>query len=176
MIIGIDPSQRHTGVCILGEDLKISKAYDIKTGDLSILDSVNHLRLGLRDLFKEHPTATYSVEKMMPSARSGALLFYVQMALLEELVLSNPAPKLVHPLPIQLKSFMIKKFGFDPGTKTAIVEAAKKHTGYVGRMSSHMADAYFLARMADAVINHRYSYPLSKVELQLFTWKVINGN
>jgi len=176
MIIGIDPSQRHTGVCILGGQQKIDKAFDIKTDGLSILDSVKRLRGELRQLFLQYPTATYSVEKMMPSARSGALLFYVQMALLEELVSVNATPALAHPLPIQLKSFMIKRFGFDPSTKTAIVEEAKKHSGYSGRMSSHMADAYFLARMADEVINHRYSYPLSKVELQLFTWKVINGN
>lgn len=174
-IVGIDPSQRHTGICVLGEGLEIQASFDIKTEGLTILDSGVFLRSELAKLFARYPDALFSVEKMMPTARSGALLFYVQMLLMEELLKVSSTPRLVHPLPIQLKSYMQKEFKFVPKNKVDIVNAAKYHSGYVGRMSSHMADAYFLGRLAHSVVTGGFKYALSAKELPLSNWKIING-
>lgn len=172
--IGIDPSQRHTGICVMGPDLKIKDSYDITTEGLAILESGFKVRVELGQLFGKYPDAVYSVEKMMPAAGSGALLFYFQMILLEELA-TRTTRKLVHPLPIQLKSFMKMLTGTVPTNKTEIVKRAKELSGYTKRMSSHIADAYFLARAAKMAVEGRYEYNLSRLELPLFSWEVIGG-
>lgn len=174
MFIGIDPSQRNTGICVLGEDHHVADRYDITTGTMSILDSAALLRLKIGVLFKKYPDATYGIEKMMPSARCGALLFYMQMVILEEFQ-AHTSRRLVHLLPVQLKSYMQKRYAFIPKDKTSIVNKAKELSGVTGRMSSHQADAYFLARACEEVIAGRYEYALSKVELKLFSWSVLNG-
>lgn len=174
MFVGIDPSQRHTGVCVLDSKLQVVEKYDIVTGEMTILDSAKHLRAEVSKLFKKYPHAIYGIEKMMPSARCGALLFYMQMVVLEELE-RDTTRLLVHLLPIQLKSYMQRKHGFTPNNKTAIVNSAKALSGVKGRMSSHQADAYFLARACEDVAAGRYEYALSKVELKLFSWSVLNG-
>lgn len=174
MIIGIDPSQRHTGVCILDKDLSIVQAYDIVTGSVPLLESGIIVREMLGVLFDQYPTATYSVEKMMPSARNGHHLFYIQMVLLEELA-QRTNKRLIHPLPIQLKSFMKSLLGTVPETKTDIVKAAKQLTSFPGKMTSHVADAYFLARLGDRVLNNNYKYNVSRIELPIISWEVIGG-
>lgn len=174
MFIGIDPSQRHTGVCVLSPDLKIAEAYDIAVPELPVLESGVVIRKAVGELFDKYPDATYTMEKMMPAARNGALLYYVQMLILEELA-ARTSKRLAHPLPVQLKSFIRDTTGKMPVNKTDIVNSAKSASGYQRRMSSHMADAYFLARLGEMVSKGLYRYTLSKVELPLFSWGVIGG-
>lgn len=175
MFIGIDPSQRHTGICVLSKSLEVVSLSEIKTGDMPVLESIVYIRNEMRKVCKVYPTAVYSMEKMMPQATNGALLYCVQMAILEVLG-DSTSKQLVHPLPIQLKSYMKKLLGQVPPNKTAIVEGFKAATLYKGRVSSHCADGYFLARMAEEVVNKRFKYNLSKVELPLMTWGVIDGH
>lgn len=174
--IGIDPSQRHTGVCVVRRNnpTVIAESYDIETGKLSILDSGLLIRGELRRLFSRYPNATYAVEKSMPGARCGALLFYVQMILLEELSAGTDR-KLVHILPVQLKSFMKSKVGVVPSNKTEIVRYARELSKFKGRMSSHIADAYFLALAAGDVRDGLYSYNISRGELPIISWRVLGG-
>jgi len=174
MIVGLDPSQRHTGVCVINPELKIIEAYDIKTDGMNILEAGLYIRAQLGILMDKYPRALYSVEKMMPNARNGALLFYVQMILLEEME-KRTTKRLCHLLPIQLKSFMKKLTGKVPDSKSEIVNAAKVLTSFRGRMSSHMADAYFLARAGDQVLSGQYEYNLSEVELPLYNWEILGG-
>lgn len=173
-IIGIDPSQRHTGVCILNSKLDVVEIFDVVTGQEPILESGMMIREQMEVLFKGYPDAIYSMEKMMPGATCGPLLFYVQMIILESMARCT-TKKLVHPLPIQLKSYMKKLLGAVPSNKTEIVQGFKKLTSFKGRASSHCADAYFLARMGDEVAAKRYSYRLSEKELPIMSWGVLNG-
>jgi Holliday junction resolvasome RuvABC endonuclease subunit len=176
MIIGIDPSQRHTGICVLSDTdpMLIAETREIKTEELPILDSVRKIRVEIGELFGQYPDAVYSMEKMMPTATAGALLFYVQMAILEELE-SRTSKKLIHPLPVQLRSYVRRVTGILPQNKTQTVELAKRASGYTKRMSSHIADAYFLARMGKAVVDGMYEYKLSRGELPLLSWEVLGG-
>lgn len=173
MYIGIDPSQRHVGVCVLGEDLKVVEMLEIAP-KAPILESAVEIRDGMRLVCKKYPHAMYSMEKMMPQATNGALLFYIQMVILE-VIAEHTSKRLAHPLPIQLRSYMKKLLGAVPDNKTATVQGFKRLTSFKGRVSSHCADAYFLARMAEEVKAKRYSYKLSEVELPLMTWGVMNG-
>lgn len=173
-IVGIDPSQRHTGVCILDQHLKVLEVFDIVTGATPILESGIMIRDQIGILFKKYPDALYCMEKMMPGATCGPLLFYVQMIILESMA-EHTSKRLVHPLPVQLRSYMKKLLGKVPENKTATVQGFRELTSFKGRVSSHCADAYFAARMGDEVVNNRYSYRLSEKELPIMSWGVING-
>lgn len=175
MIIGIDPSQRNTGVCILNPDRTVKEVYTLKTEALPLLESGEVMRAGFVTLFTLYPDALYAVEKMIPRAFSGAALFYVQMIMLEEMARLT-TKRLVHPLPVQLRSFMKSVTGSVPANKTETVAKFKALTSFQGRASSHVADAYFLALLGAAVLDGRYKYRLSEDELPLTSWRAINGS
>lgn len=178
--IGVDPSVRHTGIIILDDNAKVLRTAEIQTGDMPLLDALGHIRKEFRSWTQNNVNSEqdiFAIEKMMPTARSGPSLFVVQMlllGLLEELY-GQDTPKLVHPLPVQLKSYLKKVGGEVPPNKTAIVNLYKKETGNTQRVSSHIADAYFLARMARDVVAGRYAYQLSVKELPLTSWRPISG-
>lgn len=174
MIVGIDPSQRNTGVCVTDSKLKILESFDIKTTTEPLLESIQAIRKGLEVLMRKYPDALYVAEKQMPSAKAGHHLFCVQMAMLEEMSKWTRC-RLAHPLPIQLRSFMKSEVGKVPETKSETVQNAKLLSSFKGRMSSHMADAYFLCRLGAAVKDGRYKYKLSQVELPLISWRVEGG-
>lgn len=172
--IGIDPSQRGTGFCILNAAGEYEDSHTIETTGLTIIPSLAKIRQQISDLVAVNRDACYGMERMLPTARNGALLFTVQVCILEILnTLSNQ--NLAMPLPIQLRSYMVKRAGFVPTNKSATVLAFREATGQKA-VSSHEADAYFLARLARDVSLGKFSYAAPSVELPLLPWGFKYGN
>jgi hypothetical protein len=167
-----------SGLCFIKdgpESVEIEDAFEITTEDLPILESGLKIKERVATVFKRYPAATYCIEKMIAGATTSPLLFYVQMAILEEWN-RYTEKRLIHPLPIQLKSYIKSITGETPKNKTAIVEAARTLSGYRRRMSSHIADAYFLALLGRDVLAGKHSYKRSINELPLFFGDVLSGN
>lgn len=81
-------------------------------------------------------------------------------------------------MPIQLHSYIQKKFGISTKTKSSIVKGFKDLIKADPRLrvSQHCADAYFLARLAKDVIEGNWRYNLPSKESPLVPWKIINGD
>lgn len=195
-VVGIDPSQRHTGLCLLREGETEPRFYEIQTGTQDIMTSSIIIEQELKHWmrFLNCLDTVFCLEKSVSGGFTSALLFHVQMVILKTIeqwpFYAAPSPcgvkpsvarvRLVWPLPVQLKSYMQKMCGVQGVSKEAIVARCKQMVpSYKGRMSSHKADAYFLARLGKAVIEGRWSYKLSEKELRILPneqWEIINGN
>lgn len=112
----------------------------------------------------------FCMERMMPQARSGGALFYVQMLLLEVMKDLPGLGRTVMPFPIQLRSYLIKRWGIQPRTKTDVVNGYLKLTQSRARVSSHVAEAYFLAHLGLDVVAGKYELNLPKKEMKLTSW------
>lgn len=175
MILGIDPSLRHTGVTLLSGDSLVVFTGEVKTTDAAILTSTRALRRDLQKVFSEVKKLApggldFSMEQMMPTASSGALLFHVQMLILESIEDTFGRVMIHHPLPVQLKSY-IKKVSKGPiESKTDIVNSFRELSGVQGRVSSHIADAYFLARLGQDVSRGRFAFKPPSKGYKLMDW------
>lgn len=174
MIVGIDPAQRNVGLCF--RDKGVQPVFRIIQPDSDILASGLEIRETLQEFFKQFRPTTFVIEKQMPNAtRTGPLLFYIQMMVLEAIRLYNPDPQLVWPLPVQLRSYLHHKVGADIKSKGSVVAHFKKTEAFEGRISSHCVEAFYLTRLAEEVLAKTWVYNLSEKELPIVSWKVING-
>lgn len=179
--LGIDPSQRHTGLC----HLTVTEAflYEIKTGDLDVLSSAAHIRLEFKTFVKKnnpHRLPIFCIEKQLSvGGHSSSLMFHMQMNVFETIKLLakeyNEEPTIIAPLPIQLQSYCTKLLGLKAVKGKTYVDEVKRLMKQEGRMSIHKADAYCLARLGRDVIDGVWSYKLPQSEAPLFPWKVTNG-
>lgn len=184
-VVGIDPSQRHTGLALLDEQVEGGAPlfFEIETRGTDLLTSVQRIRREFASFVSEHiekDNVAFSMEKMVASGFSSQLLFYVQMALFEEIQKCYPKsePILINPLPVQLKSYMRRRFQINPEKKSTIVNGFKEKcpvASKFGRVSSHLVEAYFLARMGIEVLEHRWEYTRPQRELPLVPWEVNYG-
>lgn len=174
MFVGIDPSQRHTGLCVLHPDGRIAATKEIVTGDLSLMDSGVKVRRELHEFIIQEDLrgSVFCMEKQLPRLTAGPQLFYVQMLVLEILQLYTER-LLVFPLPVQLKSYIKNRTGETPRSKSDVVRLAKALSGVKGRTSSHVADAYFLALLSMDLRDGKHSFRLSEAELPLISWGTI---
>lgn len=176
--IGIDPSKRHTGLCLLvgTEPLfwEIRPKYD------NVLDCLGQTSEELASwLCKNYRTNDLiCMERQMSiGGQMAALMFCVQMGVLSTIKHYAPLEemKLVMPLPIQLKSYMKKVHNLDITSKAAIVAGFKQKTGWEKRISSHKVDAYYLALLAKDVSLGSWQYKIPSKESKLFEGTILNG-
>lgn len=176
--IGIDPSLRHTGLCLLSEGAE-PLFYEIKTLAPDILSAGWELEGELKQWLKRSvPPFRFLLgqEKMLISGWSSNTLFHVQMIVLKMVQAHCEGieyPFTCMPLPVQLKAYMRDMHKVSIKDKTSIVRSFKEQTGIKG-MSSHCAEAYYLARLVRDVYEGRWSYKLSK-DLPIIPWEVLGG-
>jgi hypothetical protein len=183
ILLGIDPSQRHTGLCLLTETGPLF--HEIKPTEADVLSSAARLRQGLTLFLEQHaqpPITTYVVEKQLSvGARSSALLFHMQMTVLDVIAdhvqRGDPStPTFILPLPIQLQSYIRKRHGFGGTTATQLVRHFKRVANHPGLISQHCVDAYYLTQLGKDVLEGTWSYPLPSREVPLIPWPTTNGN
>lgn len=177
--IGIDPSQRHTGLCLLTETGP--SFYEISPKHDNILDCLDELANELSSYLAQNygSDTTICVERQLSvGAKSSSLMFLFQMAVLSMIKHAHPMEemRLIMPLPIQLKSYMIKVHGLDTSKKSTIVAGYKAATGQSGRISSHKVDAYYLARLGRDVSLGSWRYNKPSKEAKLFAGTILNGD
>lgn len=192
LLIGIDPSQRHTGICVIvdgGEPIFHEIAPSLEECPV-LLDSLLYLRRETRNFlatyFDRSQSSTTEVllgmEKQVGGGNMSMTLFSAQMTIwgVFQAFLPPNSILLVNPLPIQLKSYMRKRFGVDLENKSAIVESFKKQYGTshnvdLKRISSHKVEAWYLTQMAKEVKNGTWAYTPPSKEKPLVTWKTLYG-
>lgn len=178
--IGIDPSLRHTGICYLKENSR-PIFHEIQPKSKDILSAAEELRNGIGGIRTSFPmilrsTLVVSLEKQLSiGAHTSALMFYIQMVVLETLNENFVNFQLVMILPVQLKSYMRTMANVDIRNATTIVRSFKNNMGYQGRISQHCVDAYYLARAAKDVQEGRWSYKLPSKEQPLHPWDILHG-
>jgi len=184
VVVGIDPSLRRTGICWMRGG-KVEGWNEIRPDQPDLLSSFSHIEGHLHDLMwdwrvHEDEPPLFGIEKQLSvGGHTSSLMFAVQMLVLGVIKTNFPDVNLVHPLPIQLKSY-IKKRSDIKGKATAseIVRAAlatDDFSNYPGRISQHVADAYFLAKAAEEALAGTWVYNLSKKEIPIHPWKLIGG-
>lgn len=176
MFWGIDPSQRHTGLCFYGGGPTYFN--EITTEGLDVLSSGLTIRRSLIATFRAlegGTTAAFCVEHQLPvGGQSSALLFHIMMCVLEAINHVNPNPTILLPLPIQLQSYVAKRHG-SPTKGRPYVEQFQRTFGHTGRISQHRVDAYYLARLAEDVANGTWEYKLPSKQAALTPWSITNG-
>lgn len=187
-VVGIDPSQRHTGLCVLEENLLGQQPplfFEITTRGTDLLTSVKRVREEFRAFVTQNTdidNVTFSMEKTVASGQSSQILFYVQMALFEEIAqrFKKSDPSLINPLPVQLKSYIwhIHKIRLQGQAKGVVVKGFRAMMGPEWerkRISSHLVEAYFLARMGIDVLHHEWEYLAPQRERPLVPWTINYG-
>lgn len=182
-VIGIDPSQRHTGLADVCPGSHPA-FHEIKpTGDM--LSSARQIVAELEEFLEQnaHPSTLYAIEKQLSvGGQSSSLMFYMQMTVLDTIgrfVVEKfqVKPVFVMPLPIQLKSYMKKAHGFNIAKPSTIVASfKKKYDGAEwaqGRISQHKVDAFMVALLAMDVMEGDWSYPLPSKEAALIPWEIV---
>lgn len=178
--LGIDPSQRNTGVCLRdGADFTFTT---IKTGSMDVLSSARHIRREFRAFVKANGAedAFLSIERQLSvGGQSSALMFHFQMNMLEMVKQlwgwRNPDLELCMPLPGQLRSYVYHKHGIPTSYKDGqIVAHFKETTGYKPRVSIHCVDGYYLTRLAEDVLKGEWKYKLPSKEAALIPWRIRN--
>lgn len=178
--LGVDPSLRHTGLCLLrGAETRFA---EIKPQKQDVLSATQELRIGLRKVLvdwglTQKEPALIAIEKQLSTGgSSSALMFHVQLVVLEELkpLFAVKGVELVFPLPVQLKSYLQHQ-GIGTDRKSQVVRAAKTAIGVETRLSSHCAEAYYLAQLAQEVSKGKWQYNLPRKEIPLVPWKIKNG-
>jgi len=173
--LGIDPSQRHTGLCLLSEDANRYVFRELKTKDCDLLTACQFLKTEL------HLTLAQwiGLEEMVVGferqiSRASPFLFHVQMELLEELGewVGKSKLKLVLPMPSQLRAYMRDRHEVDITNKSTTVASFKKKVNFQNRVSSHCAEAYYLAVMAKDVYEEKWRFNRCR-ERPIIPWQEV---
>ena len=176
--IGIDPSQRHTGLCVLRDNDYVLSQIDT-TSKMDLQTSVYHIRGELLKLMIDYSLqpeqSHFGIERMIPGAATSPLMFAVQTIVYDTILTHfdfDNRLTFVTPYPVQLKHYMRKQHGVDiKNKKTGIIDGYKLVTGDENRVSSHRAEAYFLSRMAIDVDAGCWSFTQKKQRLRIFPWE-----
>ena len=176
--IGIDPSQRHTGLCVLRNSGP--SFFEIQPDQPNILECMDQLSNEFSSwLCQNYRTGDQiCIERQLSmGGQMSSLMFLVQMVVLSCIKRHAPLQemRLVMPLPIQLKSYMSKVHGIDTKKKSYIVAAFKEQLSWSERISSHKVEAYYLARLAEDVLLGRWQYKIPSRETNLFEGTILNG-
>lgn len=176
--IGIDPSQRHTGLCILRDSGP--SFFEIQPTQDNILESMDYLADEFSSWLAQNCGSDDQIcieRQLSMGGQSSSLMFLVQMVVLSCIKRHAPLEemRLVMPLPIQLKSYITKMHGIDTKNKSNIVAGFKKQLGWTKRISSHRVEAYYLAKLAEDVLLGRWQYKIPSRETNLFEGTILNG-
>jgi len=179
LFLGIDPSQRHTGLCFLENREAEPHFCEIQTGDLPLAESALDLRSDFRTwvghMMQRGDTLLVAMEKQVVGGHMSLTLFHIQMVLIEELAtFSDRRVKLVFPLPVQLKKYMRERHGVIVSSKTQIVRSYQEKYGG-GRISSHKVEAFYLALMGIDCSEGSWKYKLPAREPPLSRLEIVGG-
>lgn len=177
-ILGVDPSQRHTGLCLLRGAEPIF--HEIKTGKEDVLTSARTVRREFRAFVHEHQCqdAALCIERqLVMGGQSSSLMFHMQMNLMEAVKqLWGHPQQLMMPLPNQLQSYLYHRHKIPTSASDgAIVKFFKEHTGRNKRISIHCVDAYFLAQLGREVLKGDWKYKQPSKEPAQIPWRLIDG-
>lgn len=173
LLLGIDPSKRHTGLCLIKASTGQAMFRELKTKDVDIFTACQQLKrdfqftllewIGLDDF-------TVGFERQISSL--SAHQFYVQMQLFSVLHewWGRHTPRIILPLPSQFRSYMRKVHAVDITRKSTTVASFRKQLNYTKRISSHCVEAYYLARMANDCYEGKWWFKTSK-ELPITPWQ-----
>lgn len=174
--VGIDPGQRHTGLCFLTE--AGPEFHEIKPENEDILSCLTKVRADLTKWLYDkgsNPTLIAIERQLSVGGQSSSLLFAVQMTILDVVTRFSGMPAtLVMPLPIQLQSYIKKRHGGDISSARATVEHFRQQLKWERRISQHCVDAYYLARLAKDVHEGTWEYKLPSKEAKLFPGVILN--
>lgn len=180
-ILGIDPSQRHTGLCL--RDTTVSGAprfYEIQPKEKELYASLKTLQEELSCFLKAFvqpippDQVAICIEKQGYAGHSAQTLFCAEMFIIDTIKTSlGKMPKFLSPIPVQLESYLKKVEGLDICSKKSIVDGYKALHGQ-GRISSHLVEAFYLTKLAEAVLAKSWRYNLSSNEIPRYPWPTIN--
>lgn len=175
-MIGIDPSLRHTGLCFLQGAEAIF--YEIKTEGLDVLSATRKIKKEFLLFWAEEAALSdVCIEKQLSvGGQSSALMFYVQMAILEVIAENGPTRAVLMPMPIQLQSYVKKRHACPSPEGRALVKHFQETCNHPKRISQHCVDAYYLARLGQDVLAGVWRYNLPSNEQPLTPWKTVNGD
>lgn len=186
-IIGIDPSLRHTGVCVRNTtDPNNLYTYEVKTGKLPVIESAwavtDELTTFLNTINQYiWPASTVlCIERQIPNApgSSAAIQFYMYLQVIETLdcYFNYLREKfIITPFPMQLKKYMrVKHEVKEVSRKQSIIDRYKELTGRYN--SSHIAESWFMTCMAEDILKKNWTLPMDKsvIRYKIFPegWKI----
>jgi len=173
--LGIDPSQRHTGLCLLDEDASRAVFRELKTKDSDLYTACQQLRSDFQaTLIQWVGLGEVIVGFERQISRASPFLFHVQMELLEVLAeyLKWQKSGIILPMPSQLRAYMRDAHKVNITNKSSTVNSFKKQVNYKTRISSHCAEAYYLARMAKDVYEGVWQFKRSR-ERPIIPWQEV---
>lgn len=178
-VVGIDPGQRHVGLCLLNGAETLF--HEIKTDKQDVLTSIVTIESQLDNFLTSkglNPgTTLFAIERQLSvGGQSSSLMFCMQMTILKQICMNWKDVQLVMPLPVQLRSYIKKVHGGDISSARATVKHFQTTTRWKQRISQHCVDAYYLARLAQDVKAGKWEYKLPSNEAQLFPGTVLNVN
>lgn len=186
LVIGIDPSLRHTGLC-LDRGTEPPVYHEIKTGRAPVVEAMGDIRRSLASWFREQGVdrepAIWAVERQLAQGDvNGWLMMLAQVAVCEAILEEAVgAVQMVAPYPNQLKAYISRIHGVKTDSKTQIrlgqreIMRRRSQSGEAPLVSSHKAEAWFLTQMARDVLAGRWSYMQSPVKVRVFPWPIVRG-
>lgn len=181
IFLGVDPGLRKTGLARYEEGQPI-EFQEISTNASNLLGETAEIRAGFRNWLnsKDGRPFWFTMERQLSTGgESAALMFHVQMLLLEEFEDWTQQqiyePKVSLPLPVQLRSYMKRRWNVDLTNGTSVVKSYKEITKRPGRISKHCVDAFFLTQMGKDIFSGNFHYKLPTKELTLVPWEILNG-
>ena len=162
--------------------------HEIKTGSAAVPEALGDIRrefaLWLQRMeITWRVSVVWALERQMSQADvNGWLMMLAQCAVCEVILeQGGAAVRMVAPYPNQLKSYIKRMHGVSTRSKTEIRYGQQKilrdlmQTEKVPLVSSHKAEAWFLAQLARDVLDGRWSYEQSPSKVRVFPWPIIRG-
>lgn len=178
IVIGVDPGLRHTGLCLLEEGAE-PFFRELKPKATNLLDCTHELENGLRGLVpyvKGHSEVWIGMERQLAvGGESSALMYLIQYVLVKGLRGIVLDAKWVLPLPVQLHSYLKKRHNLPDTKGRTIVKQCQTLINNTARLSSHCADAFYLALLARDVRKGTWQYNLPSKDLPIFPHRIENG-
>lgn len=175
--VGIDPGIRHTGIAVLGGGDPLYVQLDT-TPDVSVVEAASSVRTGVtRVLHGRLRDAVVVVERQLPEGAVNGWLQMVAMVAVLEGILSaatleatESSPRVCLPYPNQVKAY-IAELGVGIANKNQIRRGHRALARSEKLLSSHLAEAWFMARMGQAVAGGR-TYRQAPTVPKLQPWPI----
>lgn len=186
LVVGIDPSLRHTGLVLDRRD-QPPVYHEIKTAGVSVTEALGDIRRAfwswLSALGLDREPVVWAMERQLAQGDvNGWLMMLTQCAVCEVIYGASVGEvQMVAPYPNQLKAYIKRMHGIATRSKTEIryghrkIIRARVQSADVSLVSSHKAEAWFLTQMARDVLAGRWSYQQTAVKVRVFPWPIIRG-
>lgn len=152
---------------------------ELQTGTLPVLSAIQKMQAEFSSWLHQNRVhhnlgrIAWGVERQMPQGDVNGWLMMVAMLAIFQVIeeVSRDEVTMVAPYPNQLKSYIRQVHSVPIGSKQQIRRGHSKLTK--GKLvSSHKAEAWFLARMAQDVLDGRWSFDQSATRPKLAPWKL----